>query len=224
MRLPNKPSTLIVGGLLAMSLPLFAAQQNSSSSSSSSKSAQESNSAAAHPSKSATSANERAANLINTINQDEIASAKTIQGKTQNNQVKDFTNTILNDHQDSQSKLQSIADQASINLKTQPSLHKQDQKMDQRLQKESSTQADKSYVQAEVRDHRTAIRQLQRLEPQITNSELKQFVQAQIPVLQKHLTDAQKLEAQLGVGGSASATPSHKANGSNGNNGNSNHY
>lgn len=212
MRLLNNPTALIVGGLLAISLPIAAAQNSMSPSSSSSKSS--SAQASAHPSRSAQSANDRAANLLNTINTSEIDTAKMMAGKTQNSQVKDFANMIANDHQDSQSKLQSIADQASISLKENPSLQKQNSSLDKTLQKDSTTAADKAYVRAEARDHRTAIRQLQRLEPNITNTQLKDFVQSQIPVLQKHLDAAQKLEAQLGAGAGASATPSKNAGGS----------
>lgn len=202
MRLLNNPAALIVGGLLAMALPIAAAQNPSASKSSQ---------ASAHPSRSAQSANDRAANLLNTINTSEVDTAKMMAGKTQNSQVKDFANMIANDHQDSQSKLQSIADQASINLKETPSLQKQNSSLDKTLQKDSTTAADKTYVRAEARDHRTAIRQLQRLEPNITNTQLKEFVQAQIPVLQKHLDAAEKLEAQLGANTGASATPSTNA-------------
>lgn len=219
MRLRNKPSAFIVGGLLAMAVPILAAQQNSQSSSQASQGSQ----AASQPSHSAASANERAANLINTINMGEVNTAKMIQGKTQNSQVKDFAQMIQNDHQDSQSKLQSIADQASINLQTDASVQKQNQKQDQSLQKESATAADKAYVRDEARDHRTAIRELQRLEPNVSNAQLKEFVQAQIPVLQKHLTAAEKLETQLGVSATPGATPSHKA-GEKGSGGGSSNY
>ena len=209
MRLLNNPTALIVGGLLAVALPIAAAQQNSSSDSSSQ--ASQSSQAASQPSHAATSANDRAANLLNSINSGEIGTAKMMADKTQNSQVKDLANMIASDHQDSQSKLQSIAGQASINLKVTPSMQKENETLNQRLKKDSTTAADKAYVRAEVRDHRTAIRQLQRMEPNISNTQLKEFVQSQIPVLQKHLDAAEKLETQLGAGATPNASPSTNA-------------
>jgi len=210
MRLLNNSTAVIVGGLLALSMPILAAQQSHSPSDSSSQASQSSQ-AAAHPSRSAASANDRAANLLNTINSGEIDTAKMMADKTQNSQVKDFANMIASDHQDSQSKLQSIAAQASINLKATPSVQKQNQSLDEKLKSDSTTTADRAYVRAEARDHRTAIRQLQRMEPKITNSQLKEFVQAQIPVLQKHLDAAEKLGAELGASATPNATPSTNA-------------
>ncbi|MGH9393993.1 MAG: DUF4142 domain-containing protein [Terriglobales bacterium] len=143
------------------------------------------------------SANQRAADLLNSVNKDEMDTAQMVQSHSQNSAVKDFAQTLMNDHKDAQSKLESAASQGSITLHETPSLHKQHEALESRLQSENGAAADKAYVNSEIRDHRMAIRQLQRLEPQITDQNLKSVVQDCIPVLQKHLDAAQKLQSQL---------------------------
>lgn len=184
------PSTLLVGGILALAVPMMAQAPKPQH--------PQAQSAASNPSRSAASANQRAADLLNTINKGEINLAQMMQGHTQNQQVKDFADTLVNDHKDAQNKLESAASSANINLKENPAMQKADQKLQDRISNEKGVMADKAFISSQVRDHRMAIQQLKRLEPRITDPQLKDVVQSTIPVLQKHLDDAQKLQSQLG--------------------------
>ncbi|MGH9416609.1 MAG: DUF4142 domain-containing protein [Terriglobales bacterium] len=188
-------STLLVGGMLAFAVPIMAqapGQQQQPQG--------QNRPAAGTPSHSAASANQRAADLLNTINKGEINVAQMMQGHTQNQQVKDFADTLVNDHKDAQNKLESAASSANISLKENPAMQKSDQKLQDRLSNEKGAMADQAFVSSQVRDHRAAIRQLQRLEPRVTDPQLKDVVRSTIPVLQKHLDDAQKLQTQLKAG------------------------
>lgn len=153
--------------------------------------------AASHPSRSMASANQRAANLLNTINKTEIDGAQSIQGHVDNPNVKSFAQDLVNDHKSLQDQLEKAADQAKISLKENATMRKQAQREDQRWGKEKPAQAANSYVTAQIRDHESAVKRLQRLEPQITDPQLKQVVQSSIPVLQKHLDAARKLQSEL---------------------------
>ncbi|HVA64651.1 MAG TPA: DUF4142 domain-containing protein [Terriglobales bacterium] len=161
---------------------------------------QPSQQAATQPAKSAASANQRAADFLNTLNQSEIAAAHMMQDHSRSDQVKDYTKMIATDHQDAQNQLESVASQSNLALHTDPKMMESSDKRKTRLQNESSTQADKSYIAAEVKEHREAIRELNRLEPQVTDPHLKSYIQSTVPVLQKHLNEAQKLHAELGGG------------------------
>src|SRR6185437_10389779 len=168
----------LVGGILALAVPFCLAQSNPQ--------------AASQPSHSAASANKRAADLLNTVNKDEIDTAQMMQDHTQNTAVKEYAQTLVNDHKDSQQKLETAASQSNKNLQDQ------DSKLKERLQNESGAPSDKAFVSSQIREHRMAIRELKQLEPQVTDQGLKEVVRNAIPVLQKHLDQARKLQSQLG--------------------------
>lgn len=203
MRLFSNTSTWVITGALAVAVPLCVAQTNPSQAQS--QNPQTSSQATSHPSRSSMSANERAANLLNTVNKSEIDDAQMVAGRTQNAQVKDFAQMVMNDHKDAQSKLESAASAANINLSENKAMGKANDKMEKQWKNDSVANMDKSYVNAEIRDHRMALRRLKSLEPQITDPQLKSVVQDSIPVLQKHMKAAQQLSSQLG-GGSGSGS------------------
>src|SRR6185312_675290 len=101
------------------------------------------------------SANQRAADLLNTVNKDEIDTAQMMQDHTQNTAVKDFAQTLVNDHKDAQQKLETAAGQSNINLQENKSMQNQDSKLKDRLQNENGAASDKAFVNSEIRDHRT---------------------------------------------------------------------
>lgn len=212
MRLWKSSIALLAGGMFAIAMPLTAQQGAGQADSGQ----QHSEQAASQPSHSATSANQRAADLLNTINKSEIDSAKMIQGKTENSHVKEFASTLEKDHQDAQNKLESVASQANLSLSENSAMQKKSEKMEQMLQGQSKERADRAYVRAEARDHQQAIQQLKRLESRVTDPQLKQLVQSDIPVLQKHLDEARSLEKQLGGHNGAAASPASHMGESNG--------
>lgn len=184
MRIGTTSSTWLVGGILALAVPFCLAQANPQ--------------AATQPSHSAASANQRAADLLNTVDKDEIDTAQMMQDHTQNTAVKDYAQSLVNDHKDSQQKLETAASQSNTNLQEDKTMQDHDSKLKDRLQNESGAASDKAFVSSQIREHRMAIRELKQLEPQVTDQGLKEVVQNAIPVLQKHLDQARKLQSQLG--------------------------
>jgi len=146
------------------------------------------------------SANERAANLLNTVNKSEIDDAQMVAGRTQNEQVKDFAQMLMNEHKDAQSKLESAASAANVNLMEDEAMTKSNDKKLDRWKNEPPANMDKAYVNAEIRGHRNVLKRLQSLEPQITDPQLKSLVQDSVPALQKHLKAAEQLRSQIGSG------------------------
>ncbi|MGH9485510.1 MAG: DUF4142 domain-containing protein, partial [Terriglobales bacterium] len=85
--------------------------------------------AAAHPARSMASANQRAADLLNTINKTEIDGAQSIQGHVSDPNVKSYAQDLVNDHKNLQDQLQKAADQAKIDLHENAAMKKQAQHM-----------------------------------------------------------------------------------------------
>lgn len=188
-------ATSILGGALIAAVPFCLAQGQAGQQQAQQQPKQ--GQAASHPARSMASPNQRAADLLNTINKTEIDGAQSIQGHVDNPNVKSFAQDLVNDHKNLQSQLEQAASQANINLKENAAMSKQAQREDKRWDKEKPAQAASSYVAAQIRDHESAVKRLQRLEPQVTDPQLKQVVQSSIPVLQKHLDAARKLQSQL---------------------------
>jgi putative membrane protein len=155
-------------------------------------------------------ANQRAADLINTANQDEIAEGQMMQDHSQNPQVQDLAKTIVTDHTQAEDKLKDIASSGNITLSTNSAMHDKDQSELDKLKNEPSKRADRAFASSEVRAHRMVIARLRRLEPKVTDQSLKSYIKQTIPVLRKHERMARRLVASLG-GKSASGTPAAKA-------------
>lgn len=144
-----------------------------------------------------TNPNQRAVDFLSTLNQGEIQTAKTMQDKAQNAQVKDFAKMIQEDHQKAQDQLQDAAGKANLQLGTNSRLENENKQLDSRLQSASGATADREYLHAEVRDHARAIRRARALEKEVTDSGLKSYISSVIPVLQKHERAARDLTASL---------------------------
>ncbi|MGN6592318.1 MAG: DUF4142 domain-containing protein [Terriglobales bacterium] len=156
--------------------------------------------AGAHPSRSMASANQRAADLLNSVNKTEIDEGQAIQGHVQDPNVKQYAETLVNDHKDLQSKLEQAATQANINLNEDEAMKKKSETAEDRMEKANPTQAAHEFISGQIKDHDLAVKRLKRLEPQITDPQLKSVVQDAIPVLQKHASEAKKVQSQLGGG------------------------
>jgi putative membrane protein len=158
------------------------------------------NQAGAHPSRSMASANQRAADMLNTINKTEIDEGQDIQGHVQDPNVKQYAETLVNDHKDLQNKLEQAASQANISLNESDAMKKQSEKAEEHMNKANPTQAAHEFINGQIRDHDRAVKRLKALEPQITDPQLKSVVQDAIPILQKHASEAKKVQSQMGGG------------------------
>lgn len=149
--------------------------------------------------------NQEAMDFFNTLNQGEIETAKTMQSKAQNAQVKDYAKMIQDDHQKALDQLKDVASKANAQLGTNSRMEARHKEMESRLQSATGKAADSNYLRAEARDHTRAIRRARALENQVTDPGLKDYIASLIPVLQKHQRQAHSLWASLG--GRPAATP-----------------
>lgn len=196
------------GALLAVGLSMIPAMAQNNGGMSGSQSMEN------HSATSSTNPNQRAVNFLNTLNTDEINSAKMIEGKTKNDQVKDFAQTLQTDHQNAQDQLKQVASTDNLNLGTDHMLQRKDKRVDHKLSNaKDETQRDAEYVRAEARGHRHAIEMAQRLQNEVTDQNLKTYLASYIPTLQKHEQLAHSTEAALHITpmnngqGAASSTP-----------------
>jgi putative membrane protein len=209
MQFRKHSATWILSGALAVAVPFCLAQgqqtqpptqPNQNQTQQNPNQQQPNQQAGAHPSRSMASANQRAADLLNTINKTEIDEGQAIQGHVQDPNVKQYAETLVNDHKDLQNKLEQAASQANINLNENDAMKKQSEKAEDRMNKANPTQAAHEFISTQIRDHDRAVKRLKSLEPQITDPQLKSVVQDAIPVLQKHASEAKKVQSQMGGG------------------------
>jgi len=129
-------------------------------------------------------------------NQAEIQLADLALQKTNNPDTRNLAQTIKNDHQEAQKKLQSVAEQLSIKVPDEPSEHAQTEK--DTLSKLSGQQFDKAYAQHMVNEHRKDINEFRQAKQSAMSPQVQDFAQNTLPTLQKHLKMAQKSMTQLG--------------------------
>lgn len=126
----------------------------------------------------------------------EIQLGKLALNKSDNAQIREFANRMIQDHTKANTQLESIAKSGNVVLPSEPGKKLADP-MD-KLSGLSGKEFDRSYVRDMVRDHEEAVRMFQHYERGSTNAELRQFAQQTLPVLQEHLALAKKIESSIG--------------------------
>lgn len=130
-------------------------------------------------------------------NQGEIAFAQLAQQKSQNPEIKSLAEMIQNDHQQSQQKLQAIAQAHGVTLNEGLTWS---QKREQgKLEKLSGADFDQQYAKNMLEDHVNDLNSFQKAANKIQESDVKQFVEENIPVMQKHLEHAKMAAKAVGV-------------------------
>ena len=134
-------------------------------------------------------------------NQIDIDNAKIAQEKSQNNDVKNFAQTMINDHQSVISQATALVKKLNVTPKdnaTSKQLLSDAQKTQSSLRSKSGSAFDKAYIDNEVAYHQAVINTVQNvLIPEAKNSELKQLLQNVMPTLKTHLEHAQMLQKNL---------------------------
>jgi putative membrane protein len=105
--------------------------------------------------------------------------------------VKQFGQTLVADHTQSNQELQQTAQQKNIQLPTQPN---QNQKSEaQKLQGLSGGEFDRQFVQDEIKDHQKAISLFQQEVQSGKDGTMKAYAEKSLPVLKRHLQIAESL-------------------------------
>jgi putative membrane protein len=148
-------------------------------------------------------------------NASEIAAGKLAMEKSQNDQVKQYAQKLIDDHTQAQQELQKIADAKGVKLENEPDAkHKTMVKTMSALEGEKF---DKMYLgQGGARDHKNTQQLLQKMQKQSKDKDLQALAQKIEPAVQQHLTMAQDLQSGKSSASGASGATSGGASGGRG--------
>lgn len=130
-------------------------------------------------------------------NQGEIALAQLAQQKSQSPEIKSLAEMIQNDHQQSQEKLQTIAQTHGVTL--DQGLTWSQKREQGKLEKLSGSDFDQQYAKAMLEDHVNDLNKFQKAAEQLQEADVKQFAQENITAMQKHLQHAEMAAKAVGV-------------------------
>lgn len=126
----------------------------------------------------------------------EVETGQLVQSKPGSQPVKQFAQTLVQDHSKANQELQEIAQQENVQLPSQPS---EEQRMQMRkLQDLSGSALDRQFVRDEITDHKKTITLFEQEAKSGTNSALKAYAEKSLPVLRKHLQMAESLAGNRG--------------------------
>jgi putative membrane protein len=116
--------------------------------------------------------------------------------KSNNPDVKQFAQRMVDDHSKNQQQVDSLASQLSI---TAPgSIPAEAQHEKDRLSNMSGDQFDRAYARMMVQDHRKDVNEFKQEQQSAQNSQLRQYVDQTLPVLEQHLQMAEQLQSKVG--------------------------
>ena len=143
----------------------------------------------------------------------EIEAARLAQDKTQNQEVKNFAQQMINDHTKALQEVQQLAQARGVTLPTEADAkHK---RMAQRLSGLSGDAFDRRYLaQSGVADHKKTHALLERVQGRAKDAELKALAARLQPTVDQHLNSVQQLSATVAKG--AGKTDSAGASGTQG--------
>jgi putative membrane protein len=129
----------------------------------------------------------------------EIEAGKLAQSKSQNDQVKQYAQKMIDDHTTALGELQTLAQAKGVTLPKEPDAkHKAAAKMMSAL---SSEKFDKQYMaQGGLRDHRNTHKLLSRIQDRATDPDLKALASKTSPVVDQHLKMAQDVAGAKSTG------------------------
>ena len=120
--------------------------------------------------------------------------------KSNNPDVRQFAQRMIDDHTQNQEQVNSLASKLSI---TPPSEVSAEQKENRDgLQSLSGEQFDRAYARLMLHDHRKDVNEFKREHQLAKNSDLKQYVDQTLPVLEEHAQLAAQLNSKVVRGGS----------------------
>jgi putative membrane protein len=121
----------------------------------------------------------------------EIQMGKLAEQKGNDQQVKQFGQTLVSDHTNNLDKAKQLANTMGVTPPTQPSTKQQNEYA--KVSKLSGTAFDSAFARDMVRDHKMTIAEFKK-EAKM-NGPVKQFAQESIPTLESHLKMAQSIES-----------------------------
>lgn len=125
----------------------------------------------------------------------EVKMGELAQSKSQNSQVQNFGQTLVQDHGANEAKAKSVAQQVGV---TPPSKSpKQAQQEYDKLSKMNGSSFDREFVNYAVKDHQKDVKAFSNEAKQADNKQVAQFAEETLPTLQKHLQMAENLQKSM---------------------------
>lgn len=142
-----------------------------------------------------------------TAHQIDIDRGKLALKHTHNDEVKQFAEQMVHDHQAGLDEAMALAKRLGVKPEqsdTTKSLKKDAAKVTERLKKEKGAAFDKDYIDTEVKYHEAVIDAVKNtLVPGAKNADLKTLLETAVPTLEGHLQHAKMVQAQLSKSASA---------------------
>jgi putative membrane protein len=143
------------------------------------------------------------ANIAVTAHQIDVDRGKLALKHTKNDEVKQFADQMVNDHEAGIKEAVDLAKRLGVTplpSDTSKSLNDGAKKATARLKKEKGAHFDKDYIDTEVAYHQAVIDAVKNtLVPGAQNADLKTLLQNAVPTLEGHLQHAKMVQAQLGA-------------------------
>lgn len=133
----------------------------------------------------------------------EIDLGKIAQDKARRQEVRQFGQRMVEDHQTANEDLQRIA--GALGVQVPPDLPPDEQRKVERFRDMEDGEFDAAYVQAMVEDHRKTVALFQKQADEGQNQDLKTFAGDTLPILREHLEMARQLEQGGGAMAAAGA-------------------
>jgi len=121
----------------------------------------------------------------------EVQLAQLAQQKTQNDQVKQFAQKMIDDHTSNNQQLVQLATTLGVTPPSDPDAMQQ--KTSVRLGALSGAKFDRVYIHNQIHDHEMMLKLFQTEASSGENPQLKAFAEQTVPVIQQHLALAQRL-------------------------------
>ena len=126
----------------------------------------------------------------------EVKMGQLAQEKGANDQVKQFGQTLVSDHQENLDKAKSLAEK--IGMTPPESVNAEQKAMYEKMSKLSGQQFDKEFAQHMVQDHKKDISKFEQESKK--SGDVATFAQNTLPVLKKHLEMAESLKSPKTTG------------------------
>jgi len=125
----------------------------------------------------------------------EIQLSQFVQQRSQDQQVKELAQKLMQDHQQAEQQLRQVAQQSGATLEN--SLMPAQQAKLQEFQKKQGAELDRAYIFCNVGDHHKDIMEYRWAAQNAQSSQLKQYCEQTLPHLQEHLRQVDQVASSV---------------------------
>lgn len=125
-------------------------------------------------------------------NQAEIDAAKLAQQKSDDPQIKEFAQRMIDDHSKALEEVNALAKKKQIELPGQPT--KKHRKKADKMEDMSGKKFNAHYVKAQIHDHESVLKLLNKIQDMSADDDLKALAAKLKPTIQEHLKMAKALK------------------------------